>query len=170
MIDLAGIVTDSIVDGPGIRVTVFCQGCPHHCCGCHNPETWEFGCGTPMEEERIFEIIRSNPLCRGVTFSGGEPFAQPEGFAHLAALLRQAGYEVASYSGYTFEELLNGTEQQRKLLQSIDVLIDGRFEQSEKSLELSFRGSRNQRIIDVPASLAAEKAVCITGGRWQGEY
>ena len=89
MLDLAGIVEDSIVDGPGIRCTVFSQGCPHHCPGCHNPETWDFGCGTPMEEERIFEIIRSNPLCRGVTFSGGEPFAQAEGFARLACLLKQ---------------------------------------------------------------------------------
>ena len=170
MLDLAGIVNDSIVDGPGIRMTVFCQGCPHHCQGCHNPETWEFGCGTPMEEERIVEICRTNPLCRGVTFSGGEPFAQAEGFGKLARLLRERGYEVASYSGYTFEQLMNGTNSQKELLQSIDVLIDGPFVLSEKSLEISFRGSRNQRIIDVPKSLAAGKAVCITRGRWVGEY
>ena len=87
MLDLSGIVGDSIVDGPGIRVTVFCQGCPHHCPGCHNPETWEFGCGTPMDEEDILSIVRSNPLCRGVTFSGGEPFAQAEGYAKLAKML-----------------------------------------------------------------------------------
>ena len=149
MLELADIVTDSIVDGPGIRTTVFCQGCPHHCQGCHNPETWEFGCGTPMEEERIFEIIRRNPLCRGVTFSGGEPFAQPEGFAKLAKLLKAAGYEVASYSGYTFEQLLRGTPGQRELLENIDVLIDGPFVMAERSLELYFRGSRNQRILDV---------------------
>ena len=170
MLDLAGIVNDSIVDGPGIRMTVFCQGCPHHCAGCHNPETWEFGCGTPMEEERIVDIVRTNPLCRGVTFSGGEPFAQAEGFGKLARLLKEMGYEVASYSGYTFEQLLKGTEAQKKLLQSIDVLIDGPFVLSEKSLEISFRGSRNQRIIDVPKSLAAGEAVCITSGRWVGEY
>jgi len=170
MLDLAGIVNDSIVDGPGIRMTVFCQGCPHHCAGCHNPETWEFGCGTPMEEERIVDIVRTNPLCRGVTFSGGEPFAQAEGFGKLARLLKEKGYEVASYSGYTFEQLLKGTEAQKKLLQSIDVLIDGPFVLSEKSLEISFRGSRNQRIIDVPKSLAAGEAVCITSGRWVGEY
>ena len=170
MLDLAGIVNDSIVDGPGIRMTVFCQGCPHHCAGCHNPETWEFGCGTPMEVERIVDIVRTNPLCRGVTFSGGEPFAQAEGFGKLARLLKEMGYEVASYSGYTFEQLLKGTEAQKKLLQSIDVLIDGPFVLSEKSLEISFRGSRNQRIIDVPKSLAAGEAVCITSGRWVGEY
>ena len=170
MLDLSVFVNDSIVDGPGIRMTVFCQGCPHHCAGCHNPETWEFGCGTPMEVERIVDIVRTNPLCRGVTFSGGEPFAQAEGFGKLARLLKEQGYEVASYSGYTFEQLLKGTEAQKKLLQSIDVLIDGPFVLSEKSLEISFRGSRNQRIIDVPKSLAAGEAVCITGGRWVGEY
>lgn len=170
MLDLSAIVTDSIVDGPGIRVTVFCQGCPHHCEGCHNPETWEFGIGTPMEEERLLEIVKTNPLCRGVTFSGGEPFAQGAGFAKLARLLKKEGYEVASYSGFTFEQLLKGTPAQRELLESLDVLIDGPFIQAEKSLELAFRGSRNQRILDVPRSLAAGQAVVIQSGRWQGEY
>ena len=170
MLELAGIVTDSIVDGPGIRTCVFCQGCPHHCPGCHNPETWEFGCGTPMEESRILEIVRSNPLCRGVTFSGGEPFAQAEGFARLARLLKDAGYEVASYSGYTFEQLLGGTPAQRQLLSLIDVLIDGPFVLSERSLQLAFRGSRNQRILDGPKSLAAGAAVEIRSGRWTAEY
>ena len=170
MLDLAGIVSDSIVDGPGIRTTVFGQGCPHHCVGCHNPETWEFGCGTAMDEETILRIVRSNPLCRGVTFSGGEPFAQAEGFGKLAKLLKEAGYEVASYSGYTFEQLLQGTQAQKELLAGIDVLIDGPFIQAEKSLELSFRGSRNQRILDVPASLAQGRAVEVRSPRWLGEY
>jgi len=170
MLDLSGIVSDSIVDGPGIRVTVFCQGCPHHCPGCHNPETWQFGCGTPMEEERILEIVRSNPLCRGVTFSGGEPFAQAEGYAKLAKLLKEAGYEVASYSGYTFEQLLSGTKAQKELLETLDVLIDGPFIQAQKSLELVFRGSRNQRILNVPKSLAEGKAVPMPEGRWTGTW
>ena len=170
MLDLSGIVGDSIVDGPGIRTTVFSQGCPHHCPGCHNPETWAFGCGTPVAEETVLEIVRSNPLCRGVTFSGGEPFAQAAEFASLARLLKAAGYEVASYSGYTFEQLLAGTPEQRELLETVDVLIDGPFLREQRSLELSFRGSRNQRILDVPKSLAAGEAVCITSGRWQGEY
>lgn len=170
MLELSGIVSDSIVDGPGIRTTVFSQGCPHHCPGCHNPETWEFGCGTPMDEETIVEIVRSNPLCRGVTFSGGEPFAQAEGFAKLARLLKSEGYEVASYSGYTFEQLLKGNAHQRKLLESIDILIDGPFLMEEKTLEISFRGSRNQRILDVPTSLKEGKAIAVTKGRWLGEY
>ena len=170
MLDLAGIVGDSIVDGPGIRTTVFSQGCPHRCPGCHNPETWAFGCGTEMDEEVVLEIIRSNPLCRGVTFSGGEPFAQAEGFARLAKLLKAAGKEVASYTGFTFEQLLDGTDAQRALLETIDVLIDGPFLLAEKTLELPFRGSRNQRILDVPKSLAAGRPVEITTGRWIGEY
>ena len=169
MLDLSGIVNDSIVDGPGIRVSIFCQGCPHHCPGCHNPETWEFGCGTPVSAEQILEVVRANPLCRGVTFSGGEPFVQAEEFAQLAVLLKQHGYEVASYSGYTFEQLLSGTPGQRKLLETIDVLIDGPFRLEEKSLELMFRGSTNQRILNVPASLAAGQAVWMTSERWVGE-
>ena len=170
MLDLAGIVGDSIVDGPGIRTTIFSQGCPHHCPGCHNPETWAFGCGTEMDEETILEIVRSNPLCRGVTFSGGEPFAQAEGFAKLARLLNAHGYEVASYSGYTFEALLDGTPAQKDLLSTIDILIDGPFLMAEKSLEIPFRGSLNQRILNVPQSLAAGKAVEVSRGRWTGEY
>ena len=170
MLSISGIVEDSIVDGPGIRVTFFCQGCPHHCPGCHNPETWDFSGGTAMEEEQLVQIVRSNPLCRGVTFSGGEPFAQASAFARLGRLLKAQGYELASYSGYTFEELFLGTPEQRALLETIDVLIDGPFLQAQKSLELAFRGSRNQRILDVPGSLEAGKAVEITTGRWQGEY
>ena len=170
MLDLSGIISDSIVDGPGIRTTIFCQGCPHHCEGCHNPETWDFGCGTQIPVEDIVQIVRSNPLCRGVTFSGGEPFAQPEGFAKLAVLLKSLGYEVASYSGYTFEELLNGSQAQKTLLSAIDILIDGPFLLAEKTLEAPFRGSRNQRILDVPKSLAAGQAVPTTAKRWLGEY
>ena len=170
MLDLSGIVGDSIVDGPGIRTTFFCQGCPHHCEGCHNPETWDFGCGTMVPVEELVDVVKANPLCRGVTFSGGEPFAQAAGFAKLARLLKAQGYEVASYSGFTFEELLEGSQDQKELLASIDILIDGPFVMAERSLEIAFRGSRNQRILDVPRSLAAGKAIPITSPRWLGEY
>lgn len=169
MLDLADIVMDSIVDGPGIRTTVFAQGCSHRCPGCHNPETWEVGCGVVMSAERVLEIVQSNPLCRGVTFSGGEPFDQAEGFTKLARLLKEKDYEVASYTGYTFEELLT-LPVWRTLLEQIDVLIDGPFVQAEKSLELNFRGSRNQRILNVPASLREGQAVLETSPRWLGEY
>ena len=170
MVKLAGIVPDSIVDGPGLRTTLFAQGCPHHCPGCHNPETWDFSGGYEATADMILGIVRFNPLSRGVTFSGGEPFAQAEGFAEIAKLLHTGAYEVASYTGYTFEELLNGTEGQKELLRHLDILIDGPFLQEEKSLELAFRGSRNQRIIHVPKSLEKGEAVCITSGRWAGEY
>ncbi len=170
MLELSGIVSDSIVDGPGIRTTIFAQGCPHHCPGCHNPETWEFGVGTPISEEAVVEIIRSNPLCRGVTFSGGEPFAQAAAFASLARILKNQGYEVASYSGYTLEALLNGTPEQRQLLEAIDILIDGPFVLAQKSLEIPFRGSRNQRILDVQKSLSQGRAVETASKRWLGEY
>ncbi len=170
MLNLSGIVSDSIVDGPGIRTTIFSQGCPHHCPGCHNPETWAFDQGTDVPVEDLVQVVRSNPLCRGVTFSGGEPFAQAAGFARLARLLKERGYEVASYSGYTFEELLAGTPEQRQLLEAIDILIDGRFVQAQKSLEIAFRGSRNQRILDIPRSLAQGRAVETTSSRWLGEY
>ena len=170
MLKLSGIQGDSIVDGPGIRTTYFCQGCPHHCPGCHNPETWPFEGGTEMDTETLANIARDNPLCRGVTFSGGEPFAQAEGFAELARVLKADGYEIASYSGYTFEQLLSGTKAQQELLAQLDVLIDGPFLLAEKSLEVPFRGSRNQRILDVPKSLAAGCAVEVTALRWLGEY
>jgi anaerobic ribonucleoside-triphosphate reductase activating protein len=169
-IRLAGIAGDSIVDGPGIRMTLFAQGCPHHCKGCHNPETWEFDGGTWWSTEDLIKVISENPLARGVTFSGGEPFSQAEGFAELAEKLKENGYEVASYSGFTFEELLNGTREQRRLLETLDVLIDGPYLESERSLSLAYRGSRNQRIIAVPESLQSGKVVEISSGRWQGEY
>ena len=170
MLNLSGIVSDSIVDGPGIRTTIFCQGCPHHCEGCHNPETWDFSCGTDMDEETLLNIVQRNPLCRGVTFSGGEPFAQASGFARLARLLKEKGYEVASYTGYTFEALLAGSDDQKALLQAIDILIDGPFLLAEKSLEVPFRGSKNQRILDVKQSLLQGKAVQTSAKRWLGEY
>ena len=170
MLNLAGILEDSIVDGPGIRTTFFAQGCPHRCPGCHNPETWSFDGGTLMDEETALQVVRSNPLCKGVTFSGGEPFAQAAAFAKLAHLLKEQGYEVASYSGYTFEQLLEGTAEQQELLKAIDILIDGPFLLAERSLELNFRGSKNQRILNVPKSLANGSPVTEISPRWLGEY
>ena len=168
-LNVAGIVGESIVDGPGIRLTVFCQGCPHHCPGCQNPETWEFAERTRMSPEQILEMVKRNPLIRGVTLSGGEPFSQPEEHAQLAQLLHQNGYEVAAYTGYTFEQLLEGTPQQRHLLENIDVLVDGPFLLEKKTLELRFRGSSNQRVLNVPESLAQGKAVWESRESWVGE-
>jgi anaerobic ribonucleoside-triphosphate reductase activating protein len=168
-INVAGIVNESIVDGPGIRLTVFCQGCPHHCPGCQNPETWAFEEKNRIAPEQILEMVRRNPLVRGVTLSGGEPFSQAAEHAELASLLRAEGYEVAAYTGYTFEQLLQGTAEQRLLLENIDVLVDGPFLMEERTLEARFRGSRNQRVLDVPQSLKEERAVWMTRESWVGE-
>ena len=170
MLNLAGIVQDSIVDGPGLRTTIFCQGCPRRCPGCQNPDTWAFGAGTDIPAEDVLDIVRSNPLCRGVTFSGGEPFSQAEELLPLARQLKSLGYETAAFTGYTFEELLDGSPAQRDLLGAVDVLVDGPFLLEEKSLELNFRGSRNQRVLNVPASLREGRAVAETSPRWLGEY
>lgn len=167
---LAGFAGDSIVDGPGIRFTTFCQGCPHHCPGCQNPETWPFEGGFEVTPEEVVEHVKRNPLTRGVTFSGGEPFAQAAAHAELARQLKAAGYEVASYTGYTFEQLLEEQDPAKlDLLQQLDILVDGPFRQEELSLELRFRGSANQRILNVPQSLAQGKAVWEIRPRWVGD-
>ncbi len=164
MLRVAAIELESIVDGPGIRAVVFCQGCLRYCKGCHNPETWDINGGIEMSVEEVLKLIKSNPLCRGVTYSGGEPFLQA---AELCELTRKlSGYEIAVYSGFTFEELLSGTPEQRELLSLIDVLIDGPYDASERTLELSFRGSRNQRILNVPESLKTGKALIEDRRRW----
>ena len=157
MLRIASIEQESIVDGPGIRTVIFCQGCLRHCEGCHNPKTWDLVGGRLMSIDEVVEIIHRNPLCHGITYSGGEPFLQAEDLFKLSQKLK--GYEIASYTGFTFEELLNGTQEQRDLLSVLDVLIDGPFVLAERSLELNFRGSRNQRILNVPESLKAGKAV-----------
>lgn len=162
LIRLAGLVPESIVDGPGLRFAIFVQGCPHRCEGCHNPETHDFQGGRVADVDRIFEKIRQYPLIHGVTFSGGEPFCQPEPLAYLAEKLKEKGYHLMCYSGYTFEELLGRAGSDRnteRLLKCLDILVDGRFELPQRSLELKFRGSRNQRILDVPRSLAEGRAI-----------
>lgn len=161
-LQIAGIVRESIVDGPGLRFTVFCQGCPHHCPGCHNPQTHPFSGGQRAGVSRLVEEIRKNPLLQGVTFSGGEPFCQAGAFAALADEVHWLGKDVFCYSGWTLEELWQKAETEPdvgELLQKIDYLVDGRFVLSERDLTLRFRGSRNQRVLDMKKSRAAGKAV-----------
>ena len=161
-IRIAGVVKESIVDGPGIRFVVFCQGCPHHCPGCHNAVTHDFDGGYDCGVETILKAIDENPLLSGVTFSGGEPACQPEGFADLALGVKARNLDIIMYSGYTFEELLEKAEREKPLadlLSLVDILVDGRYLESERDLTLLFRGSRNQRVIDVPSSLKQRKAV-----------
>ena len=159
-IRIAGTIGESIVDGPGMRYIVFTQGCPHHCPGCHNPETHDFAGGTEMTTDGLLADIAKNPFIRAVTFSGGEPFCQPAPLAEIAAALKKQGYHVMSYTGYTFEELLALEDPAvRALLDQLDLLVDGRFLEAQRNIDLRFRGSENQRILDVPASLAAGQAV-----------
>ena len=151
---IAGTVQDSIVDGPGFRFTVFTQGCSHHCPGCHNPQTHDPSGGTEHTVEELLERMRSNPLTDGLTLSGGEPFEQPEDCLLLAQGSHESGLNVWSYTGYLFEFLRDqGTEAQKALLRELDVLVDGPFLLEQRTLSLPWRGSRNQRVIDVPKSL-----------------
>lgn len=161
---VSGIIKESIVDGPGIRYVIFTQGCPHHCEGCHNPQTHDFAGGHDDDTERILNELSQNPLISGVTFSGGEPFCQPGPLAELAREVHKRRLNIVCYSGYTFEELLKLSENKpeiKELLSEIDILIDGKFVLAEKSLLLRFRGSKNQRIIDVKKSLATDSVIVI---------
>ena len=155
-----GLVQDSIVDGPGFRFVCFTQGCPHHCPGCHNPDSHDPLGGTEMTTDEVVAQMLSNPLTDGLTLSGGEPFMQAEDCLTLVRAAHAKGLNVWSYSGWTFEHLLNeGTDAQKALLRELDVLVDGPFLLDERSLTLNWRGSRNQRVIDVQASLASGEIV-----------
>ena len=168
---IAGAISESIVDGPGIRYVLFLQGCPHHCKGCHNPTALPFDDGTEVFVNEVLQSIEKNPLLDGVTFSGGEPFVQAKNLVFLAQEIKKKGLELAIYTGYTFEELLKLSEQAPEillLLSLCDTLIDGKFVEEQKSLALRFRGSKNQRILNVPQSLRQQKAVLETASRWTG--
>ena len=159
---LAGVIRESIVDGPGIRMTVFTQGCPHHCKGCHNEQTWDFSGGYESSTERILEEAQKDPILRGLTFSGGEPFAQAENMAILAKEAKALGYDIFCYTGYTFEKLCSEFEnhpEYKELLSYCDWLVDGPFVLEKRSLMTKFRGSTNQRILDVKKSLKCNKAI-----------
>lgn len=158
-IRIAGIVNDSIVDGPGFRLSVFMQGCVHHCVGCHNPKTHDFNGGYDIDTDAILLQASENSLLDGITLSGGEPFCQSEACACIARGARKLGLTVWCYTGYTFEALLNGKAEWQHLLKEIDVLVDGKFEIALKTLDCRFRGSSNQRLIDVQASLKGGKTV-----------
>lgn len=149
---------DTTVDGPGFRTSVYSSGCPHHCPGCHNPQSWNISNGQPVDIEDILKVILDDPFA-DVTFSGGDPMFQPEGFTELAKAIRQrSNKNIWCYTGYLFEDLLRNPAQ-KALLEQIDVLVDGRFIEALRDEGLRFRGSSNQRIIDVKRSLEKEEAV-----------
>lgn len=149
-IRIAGTAPDSTVDGNGLRYTIFTQGCCHHCPGCHNPETHDLSGGKEMDTEDIIAEFKKNPLMSGITLSGGEPFLQAKACLESAKAAHEIGKDVWAYTGYTLEELRGMADADvDALLDEVDVLVDGRFVMAERSLELRFRGSRNQRIIDM---------------------
>lgn len=159
-IRLSGIVNDSIVDGPGIRLTVFTQGCPHHCPGCHNPQTHDPQGGYIGDTHMILTALAENPLLDGVTLSGGEPLDQPLACTQIAEGAKKLGLNVWVYTGYLWEDIFTKSKPDiLRLLTHIDVLIDGTFQMEQRSLELLFCGSKNQRIIDVKKSLETENIV-----------
>lgn len=161
-IRIAGAARESIVDGPGLRFTVFTQGCKHHCPGCHNPQTHDFEGGNVVSIDSLIEQIKKNPLLDGITLSGGEPFEQAAACSELAHRVHAMKLHVMTYSGYTFEEIVEGFTDKpdwKELLQETDILVDGRFESSRKNILLRFRGSENQRLIDVKKSLKEGRIV-----------
>ncbi len=158
------IQKDSIVDGEGIRSVIWTQGCRHHCKGCHNPTTHAFNKGIVVNTESLKQEIMQLESQDGVTFSGGDPMEQPEACNDIASFCQKQGLNVWCYTGYTFEELLEKGKQEKAILdflENIDVLVDGRFILEEKSYDAIFRGSKNQRIIDVPKSLKEKKTVLV---------
>lgn len=168
-IRLAGIVNDSIVDGPGLRYVVFFQGCSHHCKGCHNEQSWDFHGGKLTPVMKIIRDIKENPLLTGVTFSGGDPFDNPNDALVLVTAIKNylPHLDIWMYTGYRYEELQktsSGDEwkvswQRKALAEQADIIVDGPYVQARRDLTLLFRGSSNQRIIDVKATRAQGKIV-----------
>lgn len=156
------IQSDSIVDGEGIRTVIWTQGCPHRCLGCHNPETHDFNGGFATDTDNIIKQLQSLDMQDGITLSGGDPFFQPAACAIISEYAHNNDLTVWCYTGYTFEELLELSISDKdilRLMNSIDVLIDGKFDLEKKSLDIRFRGSTNQRVIDLPKSLNEGKVV-----------
>ncbi len=158
MIRVLDIVEDTMVDGPGFRTSIYCAGCRHECPGCHNPQSWSPEGGHAMTTEQMMEIIEADPYAN-VTFSGGDPMYQAEGFTELARAIRHKTQKtIWCYTGFTFEAIAQ-MPRYRQLLQELDVLVDGPFVKALRDEDLLFRGSSNQRLIDVPASLTAGQVV-----------
>ncbi|MRS03806.1 anaerobic ribonucleoside-triphosphate reductase activating protein, partial [bacterium] len=159
-VQIAGIVNESVTDGPGFRTTIFFQGCKHHCVGCHNPQTWTFEGGNALEIETVIEQIPYSPLIKGITLSGGDPFFQPKTASAIARDCKNHDKDVWAYTGFTWEQLMaQGDKDRLELLKACDVLVDGPFVQSLLCYDLPFRGSSNQRLIAVQDSLRSGRVI-----------
>ena len=162
MIRICGVVWESIVDGPGLRFVLFTQGCPHHCPGCHNPESHAMDGGYEVSSEKVLEEFRKNPLLKGITLSGGDPIVQAEELVDLCREVHALGKDVLLYTGYTYEELQEMAKARpavAELLAETDTLVDGRFVLAQRDLTLIYKGSRNQRIIDMARTREAGRIV-----------
>jgi len=157
MIRVLDIIEDTMVDGPGFRTSIYCAGCRHKCPGCHNPQSWAFEQGREMSIEEIMHVIEADPFAN-VTFSGGDPMYQAAEFANLAREIhRRTNKDIWCFTGFTFESLIH--PDQRELLEELDVLVDGPFIKKLRDPDLLFRGSSNQRLIDVQKSLYASRTI-----------
>ena len=166
-IRLAGVVPESIVDGPGYRLAVFVQGCPHGCPGCHNPGTHDVHGGYLGSTDEIIAQMGKNPLVRGVTLTGGEPMLQSAALLEVANAAKNRGMNVWCYTGFTLEALLRENNPDRAaLLGAVDVLVDGPYIAHERSLDLLYCGSRNQRLIDMKQTLAAGEVRLFVPETW----
>lgn len=163
-----GMEENSFVDGPGIRMAIFFQGCIHHCEGCHNPGSWPMYGGVKADTNDIIKKISEDPLLTGITLSGGEPFLQPAQALLLARFAHNRGLSVWCYTGYTFEEINEWEDNRKTLLRNIDVLVDGPFEIAKLSLDIPWRGSTNQRLIDVPKTLEKGEVVLYDAAEAEG--
>lgn len=167
-IRLAGIAYESLVNGPELRRVFFSQGCKHNCKGCFNPETHSFELGEEKDIDELIEDVINSPFIKGVTFSGGDPLEQADKFAYMAKKLndriKDRDFNIWCYTGYKFEYILNNLDEKlgwRELINNIDVLVDGKFEEDKKEEGLKFKGSSNQRIIDIKESLKSKKIVVL---------
>lgn len=167
MIRLAGMINESLANGPGLRMVLFAQACKHNCKGCFNPETHSEEGGMVFDINKIINDINKNPIISGITFSGGDPFEQADKFAYIAGEIRKlkkSQFNIWCYTGYTYEYILENRKNRNgwtELLNDIDVLVDGKFEEDKYDRSLKYRGSSNQRIIDVKESLKKGEAVVL---------
>ena len=157
----SNLQSDSIVDGDGIRTVIWFQGCKHHCKECQNPETWNFDGGMEVDIEDIKEQLKKLKYQTGITLSGGDPFFQASAATEIAKFAHSIGLNVWTYTGFTYDEIINANDEKMELLKNTDALVDGRFEIDKKSLACKFRGSTNQRVIDVKKSLEEGGVVTI---------
>ena len=160
----ADLQSDSIVDGPGLRTVIWTQGCLHHCPECQNPQTWDFNGGGLVPVDEVLKAIDELEDQTGITFSGGDPMYQPEACARIAKYCKEKGYNIWVYTGFTYEELMKMAKTKpiyNEFLKYVDILVDGPFLIKERDLNLLFRGSRNQRLIDIPKTRKARKIVLL---------